>query len=313
MKIRAPEMFCSYVGFLTGKRAGQTSGFDILHDVCVLLASLVAIRIDEEGERYITISAVVPRLLSAKAKIDTMFILLKKGEGNEFGFRNRQQVMSWRVLFDRLWAAYMQPFYMDEVCLVSSTLDPRFGTNSMPSDMARRACTYLRMRLQREFEAREREREQHAADVLLASVAHSPVTDGVNAGEKVADPRKSDVEFYDHDIQVSDAGWAQAEVVLMPRTYNKVSDELAELARLMRLRTWTMASDPMKLYQEKSLTIVKPIACGLLAVLAGEAPSERIFSMALAALRPNRARMTADTLVHQVTLDKNELALSDIY
>ena len=201
---------------------------------------------------------------------------------------------------------------MDEVCLVSNVIDPRFGLKSMPLEMANRAHSYLRKRLQLEYDAREREREQQAVDVILSSEAQPRVTVGTKASEQVADARQSDVRFYDHGIALCDARGAQAGVVLKTRTYNEVDDELYILNRLMRSRTWSMASDPMELYQEKSLTIVKSIAYDLLAVPAGEAPSERIFSMASAALRPNRGRMTADTLVHIVTLRKNELALSNL-
>ena len=92
-----------------------------------------------------------------------------------------------------------------------------------------------------------------------------------------------DIRFYDHGIALCDVRGAQAGVALKTRTYNDVNDELYILDRLMRSRTWSMASNPMKLYQESSLTIVKPAACDLLAVPAGEAPSERIFSMTSAA------------------------------
>ena len=57
----------------------------------------------------------------------------------------------------------MEPFYMDELCLVSSALDSRFRLNSLPLEMARRAHSYLREGLQREYDAREEERKQLAA------------------------------------------------------------------------------------------------------------------------------------------------------
>ena len=45
--------------------------------------------IDEEGERYIMIGAVVPQLLSTKAKIDTTFQVLNNNEADGLGIRNR--------------------------------------------------------------------------------------------------------------------------------------------------------------------------------------------------------------------------------
>ena len=88
-----------------------------LHDIYVLLSGMMKITIDEEGERYITSSAIIPRMTTAVNNITTMFNTA--GNIAETKFLVPSDVGSWRSTFDLLVARYIEPFFTDKAFLVA--------------------------------------------------------------------------------------------------------------------------------------------------------------------------------------------------
>ena len=92
-------------------------GYTVLQDMTTLLKSLMDITIDEEGELYVTSSAVIPRLRAAKTYTDNVF---REASGQRvpnsaIRLMMPDMVKSWQATFDSLWNRYLQKFMDDEI------------------------------------------------------------------------------------------------------------------------------------------------------------------------------------------------------
>ena len=71
-----------------------------------------------------------------------------------------------------------------------------------------------------------------------------------------------------------------------------------------------MADDPMQLFRNvPSLELARAVALDVLSVPAGEAPCERIFSIASRIIRTDRARMSHRHVTRLTFIRKNKRAL----
>ena len=100
-------------------------GFEMLHDLIVLLKPLMDITIDEEVELFITSSAVVPRLSAAKTRIDEILANAALGDDCDGQILNTARVKNWQPLVNDLWDQYLAGFVDDDLFLCAAMLDAR--------------------------------------------------------------------------------------------------------------------------------------------------------------------------------------------
>ena len=132
----------SFGASVTVSMAAQTDllnsyGYKVLQDMVTLLKPLMQITIDEEGELYITASAVIPRLLYAKKYTDNVFDMANGGSRPaEFSqLLMPELVKEWRPCFDELWAKYIKKFIDDPLLKVASLVDIRYVTSFNASQL----------------------------------------------------------------------------------------------------------------------------------------------------------------------------------
>eukprot|EP00171_Calliarthron_tuberculosum_P003086 IDg3086t1 len=97
------------------------------------------------------------------------------------------------------------------------------------------------------------------------------------------------------------------------RDYNDVKDELrglhAAITKLDVFEKWDV--NPMRLYRgDCKLKLGKSVALEVLSIPAGEAPSERIFSIASKVIKFDQARMGAEQVCAVTFIKKNTRALN---
>lgn len=97
------------------------------------------------------------------------------------------------------------------------------------------------------------------------------------------------------------------------KSYNNVDDELRSLFhavnRNSRFGKWD--SDPLDLYRDskKNLQLSRALALDILSIPTGEAPSERIFSVASRVINFDRANLAASRVAETTFIKKNTRAL----
>lgn len=300
--------------FLDEKR-----GFQVLHDMIVVLKPLMDITIDEEGELYITASAVVPRLTTAKQRIDLIIANAERGDDSNGLILNTDRVKGWKPLFNDLWDKYLDEFCFDDVFLMATLLDARFGAAALSSEQLIAAGAALRVRLTNEYSRREADRAVAQRVLDEAAVAQGGAA-GVNADgsdavvhEQVSNGRVAGVEYSGRSVHASLAllGLAAEGPMAMSlpaRTYRGVEDELRALVGLPKMQ---MAKDPMTIFSDRNhnLQLARVVALDVLSVPAGEAPSERIFSIASRVIGFDRAKMSAKYVALCTFVKKNRRAL----
>ena len=280
-----------------------------MHDLHVLLSELLAIMIDEEGDKYINSSAIVPRLTSAITKINGMFE--NASRPNDKTFLNADEVLRWRPTFDALVARYIEPFCSDEAFLVATLLDRRFGVETLPHWLlaaanialtARLAAVHDQLEAERAAALRQRYEQQQQAAAAV------PVD--ANLHVNVALARELQVFAYQHDAVALARAFGDADVASagpppdLP-TFRTVADEKAALRALPPLK---MTDDPMLYYSPSSphkLELARRVAVDVLAMPSGESPCERIFSIASRVLGQSRHKMSPAQLERLVFIKKN--------
>lgn len=289
----------------------RRGGWHVLYHLVVFLKPLMDITIDEEGELYITSSMVVPRLCAAKDQMDTMLERCAAGVRDDV-IKNPDIIKGWAVLVNKLWDTYLAGFCSDELFLVATMLDARTKAGaSLTKPLKDAAVAALKARLSAEFDRQEAAR--HAA-----AVAGPPQPS--NAGAQVADARAGALpdanKIASHFDEIfAMAGAANAGVGGMPinappRTYNTVGDELLALLTAIKQADMDMKMDPMSLYRNnRHLQLARAVALDVLSVPAGEAPCERIFSIASRVIGTSRARMSHDHVTRTTFIKKNKRAL----
>lgn len=301
----------------------EKDGYVVLHDLIVLLKPLMDITIDEEAELYITSSAVIPRLCAAKQRIDEIFGNAARGDNCGGQILNMDRVKQWKDLVNDLWAEYLDGFVNDEVFLCASLLDARWAVKL--NDSARRAAvTCLRSRLEREYERRIRDLHARAADADSAARAPARGANNNNAGVQVADGRaeavESNVDAFASALLGNDAVEQRGEqnrVIAVVPTFRNVDDEervlFEKIVALNKNRDFSMLADPMSIFRDPlaNLQLARAVALDVLSVPAGEAPSERIFSIASRIIGTNRAKMSARSVTRNTFIKKNRRALAD--
>ena len=281
---------------VTASMAAQTDllnsyGYKVLQDMVTLLKPLMQITIDEEGKLYITASAVIPRLQYAKKYTDNVFDMANGGSRPaEFSqLLMPQLVKEWRPCFDELWAKYIKKFIDDPLLKVASLVDIRYVTSFHASQLRESSECLLNFT----WEQRARRSVQST-------------TQAANAGTQLASRRAATLD----DSSSALNNWLSD---VQPPVLALQVDPKAEVdAFCWFLRDchqdFNMTSDPLdflRLEWIRDLKLVPAVALDVLAVPAGEAPAERIFSIASRVLGTSRVSMTSSTLCKLVFLKKN--------
>ena len=285
-----------------------------------MLEPVAAIAIDEEGELYITSSAVVPRLHDALAKLKTSFENAHNGAMS--GFSDHAEVCRWQPVVLRLASTYLEPFLDDELFLAATLLDNRYGVSALPANLLQRAASALRERLSTALDeldaehAAELRRKADAAAVAAAAAAKAAADRQPNAPKSTVTDARSSVATFKHD----DATFALAfgfNVNLSsptpppppPKPFRSVDDEMRIL---LSIKTLPMNANAMSIYDAGyNLDIARRVALDVLSVPSGEAACERIFSVASRILGKSRHSMSAAQLERVTYLKKNTIVLKN--
>lgn len=288
-------------------------GFRVLHDVSVVLKPLADLTIDEEGELYVSSSTVIPRLIAARAHMTTVIDNALKNDRSGHKIIDPKIVGTWKEQVHELWDMYLESFLDDELFLCATLLDPRNGCGlNLTYAIAKNAERALRKYLQQRFKTFEDERfaqvENDPSDIQLSSK---------NAGAAVANSRShatrgaqipANVVAHLFGNRDADASPVQTGIP----DYNNVKDELRELHKTVTslnvFEKWNV--DPMILYRgDCKLKLSKSVALDVLSIPAGEAPSERIFSIASRVIKFDRSSMGAEQVSTVTFIKKNSRAL----
>jgi hypothetical protein len=272
------------------------SGFNLLHDMVQLLAPLTDITINEAGELYITSSSVIPQLVDAKQRIDTILAACARGDNLKGAIAQPAKVAAWAALVAKLWDTYLAGFVDDDLFLSATMVDARWQLGvSLPFDLQTKAGASLRRRIQVEFDRREQEREI-AARVLAQSGGNALDRNVVDEQARVRTAAALGIAV----LQVQQ----QARVALPPRAYNDIDTELALLfaAIANRQEPLPLDADPMQIFRDNNLQLARAVALDVLSVPSGEAPCERI--------RTDRSSMSHRQVTRLTFIRKNKVALN---
>jgi hypothetical protein len=299
----------------------HTGGFRVLNDVCSLLMPLMEITIDEEGERYITSSSVIPRLSSAIADMESKFGA-NRLDPPAAGFLRPQLVRLWEAPIMALLNTYLKPFYEDELLLCATLLDRRFGHESLSHNLLAVAVAALKIRL---YKVHARLTEAHAIVVdewrrahELAQAPVRPPQREQGLDPEVAAARSAQVLEHAHDANLLNllfggGGGGDGDEALVggpTPNFRSVDDEMKVLAKLPKLHG---TADAMQVFRKDSpfnLVLAREVALDVLAAPAGEAPVERDFSVATHVLGKSRLSMAPKRLEQIVFAKRNAKALN---
>ena len=302
-------------------------GFDMLHDLCSLLAPLMALAIDEEGEKYITSSSAIPRLIEAKKGIDTVMAEAEADRtGNGLIIRPKV-VNGWKSTVDSLWNVYVADFLEDPIFLVATILDVRFCLGvTLPAQLRAKAFVELKTMLEKEFSRRVAMEIANARDAQHPASGMNGNGQNNNAGVQVANARTSAMPGTSTDLTAL-RKWISNNVSIPDDDggfdFNSVNEEMAKFtATVMRLfephhqEHPNAKTDPLSFFRHhptgKSLQLCAKVARDVFAVPVGEAPSERIFSIASRIHRRKRGKMSATHVAKATYVKKNRRALAKI-
>jgi hAT family C-terminal dimerisation region len=270
--------------------------------LALVFQPFVDLLLGEEGEYYITSSPVVPRLVAEKKRIEDIMTQAANGDTSS-GITRPALVAGWKTNFDRLWQRYVSAFIEDEIFLSATVFDPRFGLRALPQDLRKKAWDAAMALLEKEYAAREAEHRQHQnADGLVGPLRPDD-------GARAAGARRLGVDMddgFDPNSFLRDQG-------VVPvgddgrRPYREPLDELAAIVQLPNM---AMSGNPITVYAKDSrynLELSRSVVLDVLAVPAGEAPSERVFSIASRIQTHVRTSMTPGRLCQEVFVAKNQM------
>lgn len=255
------------------------SGFNLLHDMLQLLAPLTDITTNEEAELYITSSSVIPQLIAAKKRMDTILAASATGDSLSGAICNPAKVASWKDLVTLLWDTYVAEFVTDDLFLTATMLDGRWQLGaSLPQELVTKAGDCLRRRMKSVFDRLESERKI-AARVIAAGIANQSANSG---GAQVANARVASAHAVARaaaalgvSVEAQPQAWA-----LPPRPYNDVETESKQLINAICNGALEMHDDPMQIFKNNNLLLAHAVALDVLSVPCGGAPCERPFSIA---------------------------------
>lgn len=281
-------------------------GYRILHDLVAVLKPLMDITIDEEGEFYITSSAVVPRLISARRKISCLLVAAKDGSRRGNQIIDPELVASWEPLFYELWDNYLEGFLHDELFLCSTLLDARNGCGQeLSSALLTEALSALESRMASKFEC-----------VSVAEASDEGNEEVM--GPTVATARQNALGSFvlPSSIVAQAFGVALSESNEADSCAQAVRDELAALFKAVKLSGMTgdWKRNPLDLYRENAiaLKLTYLVALDVFSVPAGESASERIFSIASRIHKFDRANLSPDQIERTTFIKKNSRAIGDL-
>jgi hypothetical protein len=291
------------------------SGFNLLHDMVQLLAPLTDITVNEEDELYITSSSVIPQLVEAKKRIDTILTASAAGDNLKGAICNPAKVASWEGLVTLLWNTHLAGFLTDDLFLTATMLDGRWQLGaSLPPELVTLAGRHLQCRMKSVFDRLESERNI-AARVLADAAAGAGIVaaHAANAGAQLAnaravacDPAITGAQAVARAaaalgvaVEAQQVAWA-----LPPRPYNNVETESKQLINAIFNTALEMHDDPMQIFRNNNLLLARAVALDVLSVPSGEAPCERIFSIASRIIR-------ADHVTRFAFIRKNKIALKN--
>lgn len=150
--------------------------------------------------------------------------------------------------------------------------------------------------------------ESNRSDSDSSDSNHDPIPSNSTATENTLSPEVLASVFGSQNSQ--NTAISAAQVI---RPYNTPEEELRVLfetiQKLGRFNKWK--TNPIDIYTDVSvnLRLSRELALDFLAMPAGEAPSERIFSIASRVMKFDRTRMSAAMLANTTFIKKNKLAL----
>lgn len=284
----------------------SNGGYRVLHDLVVFLKPLMDLTIDEEGEKYITSSVIVPRLLVAKRKIGSFISSATRGDTADGAFIDSHTVGSWETIFYNLWDSYVDGFLHDELLLTATLLDPRNGFGcGLSFSLLKEAKEALTSRLESKLDALMIAEDSTSDDTPLPT----------NAGVSVADARSSSLgsHLLPQSAVASIMGIDISSENTSSQNMNTVQEELRILFKAVSdsklVGNWS--ADPMDLYRRGkwNLQLSREVALDVLSVPAGQAASERVFSIASRVIKFDRCRMSAEQVCMTTFVKKNTKAL----
>jgi len=299
----------------------RTDGFSAIHDMVLLLSSLMAITIDEEGEQYVTLSYIIPRLSAAREDLLEKFgkAQLADNLDNGMRFENCGAVASWQETHEYLWTIYLEPFLSDDAMQCATILDPRhFLGACLPQDL-RKEClnTFFRMLKEEQERMIEEENRDRSNTTEQMTLEGHPS----NAGRQVTAARMASTKQFDiadevewvneHLAQLREASESVCSMNLTPEA--EYTEFCLNIARLWNSsRHPTADFDPLSIFRINSCSRLKlchRLARRVLSCPAGEAPSERIFSIASRIIRKERSSMSEEMICCVTFCKKNARAL----
>lgn len=292
----APVLRCR-IEFLAQK------GYRILHDMVKFLKPLMDITIDEEGELYITSSLVIPRLLTAKRKMVTILNAAKNGCRSNGCIIDPDLVASWEPLFNDLWNSYLDGFIHDDMLLCATLLDARNGCGrELSVSLLSEAKTALQSHLLQKYDNLVEE-----SDILDV--------DNVAAGPSVASRRNEALNTYIlPQSAVARVFGVESTASDSSITREKaVEEELAFLFRAVNnsgmVGKWDKNPLDMFIKHSSKLKLSRSVALDVLSVPAGQAASERVFSIASRIYKYDRSSMSPQQVSEATFIKKNIRAL----
>eukprot|EP00171_Calliarthron_tuberculosum_P001259 IDg1259t1 len=282
------------------------SGFRLLHDLVVVLQPLMNLTIDEEGDKYITSSVVLPRLIAAHRKIGQIFRNAGRNDNSCSAIIDCEVVKAWELKFYSLWNTYLEGFLHDELLLSATLLDGRNGCGrELSIALLKEAKAALTARLEKKIDLLHDEQQRAASGLGESS----------NAGLAVSNARSSSLGDFllpSHYI-ASIFGASVPSPTTESPPLRSVDEELAALFKALvhsgMAGEWKR--DPMDLFRTSSqdLSLSKSVALDVLSVPVGEAPSERVFSITSRVMKFDRHRLSPEQLSYTVFVKKNTIAL----
>ena len=254
--------------------------------------------IDEEGEYYVTSSVIVPRLVTAKRRIDQLISNAIDGRRSNGQIIDPQLVKTWKLPFEELWNGYLEEFVHDPLFLCATLLDPRNVCGKTLSwTVLKRGTAALKEKLSAKFEEFEEERISRTLAPVVPDLNSQDAVPGIRVATARAAAIGEDELSHavvaaafgagrDHESSSQDHNGPST---LFHRTYNNVSDELRALFDAVRSSDMDgkWKRNPMDMYLNPALNIqiAKAVALDVLSVPAGEALSERVFQSLRVSLR----------------------------
>jgi hypothetical protein len=295
----------------------RNAGFQILICLTCLLGPAMEVTISEEGDKYVTASAVLPKLAAARSHMMKIFRAAREASDSTVTIRfdgqdlSRARLLDWRHKIDVLWRMYIQPFFDHKLLVAATSLDFRFRHRlaELGAKAPNLAVEHVRDTFQKLYDADR----SPAAD----AAAGSPDDGG---GGRVA--REAAVD----PMLVAAVGEEQARHAAQEQLASERAQRTSEVAFVDELMAFSAAacrfaegngSDracPSSLFvqaeAQSKFPYISKVALDILAAPAGEAPSERAFSIAGRIIRHECTRTTPQLLCELTRYKKNRLVFS---